>query len=340
MRPPAVPSAYPDGGHTRIGDDLLDALIAYPLCTRQYKVVLAVIRKTYGYGKTEDDLSSTQLAELTGLADSHCRAAVRELAALGVLRVNPGRFGQVLAINPEHRTWASPEKADQNGPEAGPKQSGADQNSPTTRTKTVHLGGPKRSTQKTTPIDNPNTPLNPPSGGDGGRQVPEPQADGPDSALQGAPLGQYKAGKPKAEPADEPPLPPGIPPDLWAEYLEHRRAIKAPMTAAAKRRAFAALARMAGQGQDPGAVLEQSIVNGWRGLFPIKATGPPAGRVAAGFAQQRMANTVQSLQLIFGETDGQGDLSAGHGLSGGSLRCGAHAPAGGGLLGPARGVAQ
>lgn len=334
MRTSAVPSPYPDGGHTRIADELLDALIGYPLSKRQYKVVLAVIRKTYGYGKTEDDLSSTQLAGLTGLADSHCRAAVRELAALGVLRVNPGRYGQRLAINPDHRTWAYPDRADQNGPAAGPKQSGADQNSPTTRTKTVRSGGPKRSTQKTTSIDNPNTPLNPPSGGTLGEGDGCGDCDCRDGRSARSVSRRAGTG------VEEDPLPDGVPPDLWAEFLEHRRAIKSPMTTAAKQRAFAALARMAGQGQDPAAILEQSIVNGWRGLFAVKATGPPAGRAGAGFAQQRMANTVQSLQAIFGETDGQGDLSAGHGLPGGGLRRGAHAPAGSGLLGPARRAAR
>jgi len=178
MRPSAVPSAYPDGGHTRIADDLLDALIAFPLSKRQYKVVLAVIRKTYGYGKREDDLSSTQLAELTGLADSHCRAAVRDLGALRVLTVSPGRFGQVLAINPDHRAWIVPEQPDQNGPQAGPNRSVADQSSPATRTKTDRPAGPKRSAQKTTPIDNPKTPQAPPAGGRQGRGIPRGKPTG------------------------------------------------------------------------------------------------------------------------------------------------------------------
>jgi phage replication O-like protein O len=105
-------SNHCEGTHTRLADDLLDALIGYPLSKRQYKVVLAVIRKTYGYGKPEDDLNSSQLAGMTGLADSHCRAAVRELASLGVLRVKPGRCGQWLGINPDPSAWAYPRGAD------------------------------------------------------------------------------------------------------------------------------------------------------------------------------------------------------------------------------------
>lgn len=78
-------------GFTPIANELLDALVRYPFTKRQYKVLLAVIRKTFGFHKPADDLTSPQLAAMTGLADTHCRAAVRELIALGVLIATPGR---------------------------------------------------------------------------------------------------------------------------------------------------------------------------------------------------------------------------------------------------------
>lgn len=160
-------------GFTRIADELLDALVLADLTKRQYKIVLAVIRKTYGFGKKVDDLSSGQLAELTGLADTHCRAAVRDLAGMRVLVVNPGKFGQVIGLNKDYDAWAAAytrkprtktvrakdqNSPDQNGPGGGPKQSGhPDQNSPPPRTKTVL-------NNRQLPIDNSNRHIPPPQG--------------------------------------------------------------------------------------------------------------------------------------------------------------------------------
>lgn len=41
-----------DDGYTRIANELLEAVMAADLTARQLKVVLAVIRKTYGFGKS------------------------------------------------------------------------------------------------------------------------------------------------------------------------------------------------------------------------------------------------------------------------------------------------
>ncbi len=398
----APSTARGESGHTRIDDDLLDALIAYPLSKRQYKVVLAVIRKTFGFAKAEDDLSSAQLARLTKLDPSHCRTAVRELASLGVLEVRAGHFGQWIRINAQPATWRLPdavaapcilservEEAGRNSPDARPRK-------PEGRAKTAREAGrnspglgPKRPVDRaeTTqgegqngpagraetalnkrqpPIDKIKSlsPPNPPTGGHAGGQDQDKQGDPwscrpPEGVASGLPLPpealQTRAAEPpasplplagvkrtgKAAPIELPPLPPNIPPDLWAEFLEHRRAVRSPMTPVAQRRALSLLARMAETGQDPAAVLEQSIVNGWRGLFPVRGAGPPrqpAGGVS--YPAQRMARTVRSLKQIFGESDGQSDLSAGDELPGGGLRRGARPRAGGGVLGPARGVTR
>ncbi len=149
-------------GFTPIAHGLLDALIGYPLSKRQYKVLLGVVRSTWRLGTQEADLSSARLAELTGMADTHCRAAVRELAMLRILRVRTGRFGQRLGINPDPSTWAGSEGSDEEGEEIeGVKD--PDQNGPgsqskgfETRTETVRSpdqngpeGGPKQSGTRT-----------------------------------------------------------------------------------------------------------------------------------------------------------------------------------------------
>jgi DNA-binding transcriptional ArsR family regulator len=102
---------------------------------------------------------------------------------------------------------------------------------------------------------------------------------------------------------------------LWQQFLEHRRFIKAPMTEVAKRRAITTLAKLRDEGHEPEAVLNQSIVNGWKGVFPVKQH--------SGSESRRFSATVEALQSLFGEDDGSQDISAGDGLPGGRLRHGA-----------------
>ncbi len=55
--------------------------------------------------------------------------------------------------------------------------------------------------------------------------------------------------------------------DLWAEFLAHRKTLKKPMTDYAQALAFKLLERIRAAGHDPRASIEQSIFNGWQGLF-------------------------------------------------------------------------
>lgn len=65
-------------------------------------------------------------------------------------------------------------------------------------------------------------------------------------------------------------LPDWLPREAWDGFVAMRRSIKAPLTPKAQSLAIAKLADLARAGHDPGKVLEQSILNSWRGLFELK----------------------------------------------------------------------
>lgn len=56
----------------------------------------------------------------------------------------------------------------------------------------------------------------------------------------------------------------------WDEFLEHRKSIKAPMSLIAQKRLISKLTELKEQGEDISKVLNESIVNGWKGVFSIK----------------------------------------------------------------------
>ena len=64
-----------EDGHTRIANELLDAIIAFDFSKRQQKIVLQVIRKTYGFNKKVDDMTVSQIARSCRLQRSHGRPA-------------------------------------------------------------------------------------------------------------------------------------------------------------------------------------------------------------------------------------------------------------------------
>jgi hypothetical protein len=65
-------------------------------------------------------------------------------------------------------------------------------------------------------------------------------------------------------------LPDWIPVDVWDAYVGMRKQMKKPMSDYAKKLAVNELLKLVNQGFNPADVLNQSILNSWQGLFPIK----------------------------------------------------------------------
>lgn len=85
-----------------------------------------------------------------------------------------------------------------------------------------------------------------------------------------------KAQKPASPSFD---LPDWVPVDSWNDFVAMRKASRNPMAEAAMRLAVAKLDELRAQGNDPKAVLDQSTLRSWRGLFPVKvetSAGPAA----------------------------------------------------------------
>lgn len=68
-------------------------------------------------------------------------------------------------------------------------------------------------------------------------------------------------------------MPGWVPGDAWDGYIDMRKRIKKPMTARAMELAITKLADLMRAGSDPKAVLDQSTMNSWQGLFEIKTRG-------------------------------------------------------------------
>ena len=74
-------------GYTQVPNDLLEAVYTYGFTIRQLRIVLYIIRKTYGYHLQERDISISRMAVEMGVDRAHASRTVSDLEKLNVLSV-------------------------------------------------------------------------------------------------------------------------------------------------------------------------------------------------------------------------------------------------------------
>jgi len=123
-----------ENGFTMIANELLEAILGGKFSHREQSVIFAIIRKTYGYAKREDDMSAAQIGAMCGVARQHVTSTLNGLASRNVISKRPGRFGMIVGIQKDYRKWVGMEhlkamtagfdSADAASPESGlvPKQ--------------------------------------------------------------------------------------------------------------------------------------------------------------------------------------------------------------------------
>lgn len=97
-----------EDGFTRIANELLEAIGRAELSGREFRIMVAVIRKTYGYGKKADRLSHGQIARMIGVRRHHVCELVRGLVKRRILGVteNGNRSANNLWIQKDYSQWA------------------------------------------------------------------------------------------------------------------------------------------------------------------------------------------------------------------------------------------
>lgn len=64
-------------------------------------------------------------------------------------------------------------------------------------------------------------------------------------------------------------------PEMWTDFVQHRKDIKKPLSPVAEKRMLSRLSRFLEQGLNVNAMLERSIVNGWQDVYPEKQDPKP-----------------------------------------------------------------
>ena len=99
MEPGASPQL--EDGYTRIADEILEALAAARVPGTVLRLVLAVIRETYGWGEKERVIDRKRLAEIMDVTSRAMRRALAEAEARGMIQ----RSGHTLKLQKDFTLW-------------------------------------------------------------------------------------------------------------------------------------------------------------------------------------------------------------------------------------------
>ncbi|EKY3090204.1 replication protein [Cronobacter dublinensis] len=240
-----------DDGYVRLSNMLLAEYAGADLTKRQFKVLLAILRKTYGWNKPMDRVTDAQIAEIAKLPVKRCNEAKLELVRMGVIKQQGGMFGP----NPNVYEWNIPQNEGKS-PKTGdiPQTEGKSPKTGNKKSLKMRESNPSKQGNTKDTIQNTknNTPLTP------------------------------QGGKARFNPLDVD-LPDWLDPAVWREWVQYRAENKKPIKSMLTvTKAIKLLSQFRDSGDNPAEVINQSIANGWQGLFRVKATGRASTPVNAG----------------------------------------------------------
>ena len=97
-----------ENGYTPIANELLEALFKSELSRCEYQIVLAIIRKTYGYHKKMAELSNSQLALMTGIDRRNVGRTIRALSEKNILLRGTNTNTHTIGLNKQYKEWFLP----------------------------------------------------------------------------------------------------------------------------------------------------------------------------------------------------------------------------------------
>lgn len=238
-----------ENGYTAIANEILDALIKYSPGGSQAQVFLVVIRKTYGFHKKEDLISISQLSEATKLSKRAVIYAIQNLEAKKMITVNRSsedgkKTINSISIQKDHEQWI-PDAESKEYSEMLTQKRNKYQSQVVQRN--IQISAPSNnevsSAEKATLVVQ--------------RNEENMQISAHTKEKRNIQKKIYL-------------LPAFIKPETWDAFLEMRKKQKATPTVYAIELLINKLTTFKEQGQDPNEVLNQSIENNWKGLFPLK----------------------------------------------------------------------
>jgi len=253
-----------ENGHTQIANEILEHLMRMYLPPNQWQVLLCIIRKTYGFHKKVDWIANSQIIEATGLVKSTVSRALKALEQQKLITRNKKSIG----FQKDWEKW-------QRVSSIANKLKLAELSTLDTK-----LAG--QLTNKKLAIPQPKLADRKPKLAELSTKVSSltPTQKIKDTLTKDT-LQKKGAFTP----------PEWIDKDTWDAFLEMRKKIRAVPTEYAKVLLIKKLGEFREAGDDPNEILKRSIMNGWKGVFPLDEKGGQGGRARTSKGHNRTIPT-------------------------------------------------
>jgi len=251
-----------ENGYLRLANQIQDALCIVELSGREFRVLNAIVRLTYGWSKKSDRIANSLIADKTTLKVKHVSEAVLNLAYRNIIILR--RIGQTryIGINTNLDKWAYAKPNCTKCPAAFPAAEVV------TLLITIPEFRDSNSTTSTIPENGDNHPQKQGKGSlkTGNTKDILPKTNINTDLTPSNP----PRGKVKFDPLSIL-VPEWLDASSWSEWVAYRqqsgKAIKTELTVT---KAFSLLKECLDEGYDPVAVINASIANGYQGLFKPK----------------------------------------------------------------------
>lgn len=101
-------SPQKENGFTAISNELLEAILKENFTLRELKILFAIIRYTFGFGRKAAELSNRFLAKATYIRFQHVNSALTDLENKNVIKfqTNPRHSqGRIILLNKDYESW-------------------------------------------------------------------------------------------------------------------------------------------------------------------------------------------------------------------------------------------
>lgn len=95
-------------GYTRIANELLEAICRLNISGNEMRILLYIIRRTYGFNRTYAEMPLSEISAAVGMRKNHISEAIKKLSAKKIIELHPskGPKPQTISIVKNYEEWA------------------------------------------------------------------------------------------------------------------------------------------------------------------------------------------------------------------------------------------
>jgi phage replication O-like protein O len=94
-----------ENGHVKIANEIVEQLARINLSNYEWRILMVILRKTYGWNKKTDNISLSQFEDSTGIKSQHIAVALKRLVKSNVITKHNGSKVMEYGLQKDYSKW-------------------------------------------------------------------------------------------------------------------------------------------------------------------------------------------------------------------------------------------